>query len=129
VFSDFDELGRVVGSVAKVYEKQQIMRIVYCGSGEFGLPSLEAIVASEHNLCLVLTQPPHPAGRGRKSKPTAVASWAEKNTVSYHETDNINSPDMLGKIADFKPDLLVVIAFGQKIGDELICPNIGEPPP
>ena len=96
------------------------MRIVYCGSGEFGIPCLEAINASEHNLVRIFTQPPHPAGRGRKPKPTPVASWAEENKVSFQSAEDINSPDMLEKIANCKPDLLVVIAFGQKISDELI---------
>ena len=53
------------------------MNLVYLGSGEFGVPCLDALKASGHNLCLVVTQPANPAGRGRKPQPTPVAQWAD----------------------------------------------------
>jgi len=96
------------------------MRIVYCGSGEFGIPCLAALAGSSHSLEHIFTQPRHPAGRGRKPRPTAVARWADENSAGWSETEDINTDEMVRKIAEFKPDLLVVIAFGQKIGDDLI---------
>ncbi len=97
------------------------MNVVYLGSGEFGVPSLDALKASGHTLALVVTQPANPAGRGRKPQPTAVAQWAAAHDVPFAETDNVNSPEMLARIADCRPDVLVVIAFGQKIGPELVA--------
>ncbi len=96
------------------------MNIVYLGSGEFGLPCLDALQASRHNLALVVTQPASPAGRGRKLCPTPVAHWAEMHAVPFLESDNINAPEMLRQIADRRPDVIVVIACGQKIGRELV---------
>jgi methionyl-tRNA formyltransferase len=96
------------------------MKIVFLGSGRFGIDSLNALLGSEHTICRIFTQPPLPAGRGRKTRKTPVAEWAGRNSVPYIETDDINRPEMLRKIADCTPDLAVVIAFGQKISEELI---------
>ena len=96
------------------------MNIVYLGSGEFGVPSLDALAASRHHLALVVTQPASPAGRGRKLCPTPVAHWAEMHAVPFVESDNINTPEMVQRIADCRPDVIVVIACGQKIGRALV---------
>jgi len=97
------------------------MNIVFLGSGEFGIESLDALLRSEHELRFIVTQPPHPAGRGRKPSPTPVAHWANTHSIPFIETDNVNTPNVFEKIADYEPDLIVVIAFGQKIGNELIA--------
>jgi methionyl-tRNA formyltransferase len=96
------------------------MRIVYLGSGEFGLQCLNALAQSSHSLDFIVTQPPRQAGRGRKLTPTPVADWAKVHSVPFIETEDVNAPQILQKIAGYTPDLIVVIAFGQKIGDELI---------
>ncbi len=96
------------------------MKIVYLGSGEFGIECLNALVRSSHNLRLVVTQPPRAAGRGRKLQPTPVASWADAHLVPFIETADANAPQLLEKVVHYEPDLIVVIAFGQKIGAELI---------
>ncbi len=96
------------------------MNIVYLGSSEFGIECLNVLERSGHSLQFIVTQPPHPAGRGRKPSPTPVAHWANANSIPFVETDNVNTPGVIEKIADYKPDLIVVIAFGQKIGNELI---------
>ncbi|MHC4508228.1 MAG: methionyl-tRNA formyltransferase, partial [Planctomycetota bacterium] len=96
------------------------MRIVYLGSGEFGIKCLDALSGSEHHLRLIVTQPVNPAGRGRKPQPTPVARWADAHKIPFVETDNVNATDVIEPIARYEPDLIVVIAFGQKIGNELI---------
>ncbi len=96
------------------------MRIVYLGSGEFGIDCLNALAQSGHNLDFIVTQPPRQAGRGRKTTPTPVADWAKTHSAIFTETENVNTPQILQKIAGYKPDLIVVAAFGQKIGNELI---------
>ncbi len=96
------------------------MKIVYLGGGEFGIQSLDALAQSSHSLDFIATQPPRQAGRGRKPTPTPVADWANTHSVPFIETENVNAPEMLQKIAGYKPDLIVVAAFGQKIGNEMI---------
>ena len=97
------------------------MRIVYFGSSSFGLPCLEAIHQSEHELAGVFTQPARPAGRHRSHlTPTDVAQWCQQNHIDCTEAKNINTPDMVERVAACRADLLVVIAFGQKISQTVI---------
>jgi len=96
------------------------MNIVYLGSGEFGIECLNALADSHHSLDFIVTQPPRAAGRGRKARPTPVAVWAKTHSLPFIETDNVNAPKILEKIAAYKPQLIIVIAFGQKIGNQLI---------
>ena len=106
------------------------MKIVYLGSGEFGIQCLNVLAKSKHGLQFIVTQPPHPAGRGRKTRSTPVAVWANANSVPFIETEDVNTPDNIEKIADYQPDLIVSVAFGQKISNELIHlpPKGGFPP-
>ncbi len=96
------------------------MKIVYLGSGEFGIESLNALAGSSHSLRFIVTQPSHPAGRGRKPRPTPVARWANTYSTPFIETEDVNTPQVIEKVASYEPDLIVVIAFGRKIGNELI---------
>jgi len=96
------------------------MNIVYLGSGEFGIECLNALSNSGHPLRFIVTQPANPAGRGRKPNPTAVACWADAHSVPFIETGNVNAPDVVKTIAGYEPDLIVVIAFGQKVGKEVV---------
>jgi len=96
------------------------MKIVYLGSGEFGIDCLNALGQSSHSLELIVTGSAHPAGRGRKRQPTPVACWAETHSVPSIETEDVNAPEVIEKIAASQPQLIVAIAFGQKIGSDLI---------
>ncbi len=97
------------------------MNVVYLGSGEFGLPCLDALKASGHTLSLVVTQTAKPAGRGSKVQPTPVALWARERPVPFVETDNVNAPPVVQQIAACRPEVMVVIAFGQKVGPEVVA--------
>ncbi len=96
------------------------MKIVYLGSGQFGIPGLNALLDSKHSIGLIITQPQKSAGRGRKKAPTPIAKWAKENSIPFIETPDNTSPELIKKIADAEPELILVIAFGQKICNELI---------
>lgn len=97
------------------------MKVTFFGSGDIGIPCLEALKESPNELCGIFTQPARPAGRKRIPTPTPVANWARQNGVRCTESENINSPDMTEQIADCGGRLLVVIAFGQKISPEVVA--------
>ena len=97
------------------------MKITFFGSAEFAIPCLVALKHSPNDLAAVFTQPARPAGRKRKSTPTPVAIWANENSIATTEAENINSADMLEQVAACRSDLLVVIAFGQKISQEVVA--------
>jgi len=96
------------------------MRIVYIGSGEFGIASLKALLRSHQSLECVVTQPARPAGRGQKPRPTPTALWAIEHSIPHVEAGDINAPQVVAQIAEYKPQLIVVIAFGRMIGRQVI---------
>lgn len=97
------------------------MKIVFLGAGAFGIPALQALAASEHKVCAVITQPDKPAGRGKSLTPTPIATAAESLGLPILKTADANAPDILALIGALDPDCLVVIAFGQKLSPELLA--------
>ena len=90
------------------------LKILFAASGQFALPTLAALaVANEYRIVQVISQPDRPAGRGRHPQPTPISTFALEHNLPLLRTDNIN-------VEHLPPaDLLVVIAFGQKISPEL----------
>jgi methionyl-tRNA formyltransferase len=87
------------------------LRILFAGSGEFGLPTLQALLDADHRLMQIYSQPDRPAGRGRTLTPTPIAQFALDHSLPLVRTENLNAEPLP------PADLLVVIAFGQKISD------------
>jgi len=100
------------------------MKIVYFGSGEFGCPTLQWLVDSRHDILEIITQPDRPAGRGKKIQPTPIAQLAQNSHRDYRGIEDIKKQEFIEHIIDLKPEILLVIAFGQKVPDKLIqIPN------
>jgi methionyl-tRNA formyltransferase len=102
------------------------MRIVFAGSGTFGLPTLRALVEGGQEIVLAVTQPDRPAGRGRTVHAGQVKRFAAEQGVRLLQPQDINARGAVRSIRAVEPDLLLVIAFGQKIGPSLIsAPRYG----
>lgn len=95
------------------------MRVVYLGSGEFGLPTLEFLRA-QHEVVAVVSQPDKPAGRKRQLTPTPIAAWAAQQGLLIYRSENVNTPAFVEQMRDLRADAAVVVAFGQKLSPELI---------
>jgi methionyl-tRNA formyltransferase len=97
------------------------MRLVYFGSGAFGLPTLGAL-AGRHEIALVVTQPDRPAGRGGAVTPTPVAQWIAANRpgIPVIKPERVNEATVVARIRECRADAWVVIAFGQKLGRALL---------
>ena len=96
------------------------MKIVYIGSGQFGIECLNALEQSSHSLQFIVTGLPRPAGRGRKPRPTSVACWANDHSIAFMETILVNEPKTVETVAAYQPDLIIVIAFGYYVGKTLM---------
>ncbi len=95
------------------------LQVLFAGSGAFGQPTLEALVAN-HDVVRVYTQPDRPAGRGKKLTSTPIAAWAEEAELDVVRTERFNDEQLP------EADALVVIAFGQKISQEQAnAPRLG----
>ena len=91
------------------------MRVTLLASAGFARPALDALLAGGHEVS-VGTQPARPAGRGRSLRPTEIWSHAEELGLGARELEDVNDPDGLAWLTGTDPDLVVVVAFGQKLG-------------
>ena len=96
------------------------MKIVYLGSDAIGSPCLTQLAQSCHQVLSVITQPDRPAGRGRKSTPTAIRQLAQQLEIKTIAVEDVNIPQVLDQIRGLKPDLLITFAFNQKLGSDLL---------
>ncbi len=97
-------------------------RIVYFGSGAFGLPTLESL-HEQHQISLIVTQPDRKAGRGSKLTPTPIARWAQDHAPNLPilKPEKVNDPAVVESIRKVSADAWVVIAFGQYLGRSLLA--------
>lgn len=103
------------------------MRIVFAGTGEFGVPCLEALVASdEHFVLSVITQPDRPAGRAQKLLASPIKECALRHQLTVFQPEDVNSATSLSQIRYQKPDLMVVVAYGQILKKPILeLPELG----
>lgn len=97
------------------------MRIAFLGSGEFGLPTLRALT-QRHDVVGVVSQPDRPAGRGGKLTPTPISDWVRRESPSIPliRPEDVNQPDIVAAVHAWRPDAMVIIAFGQKLSPALL---------
>jgi methionyl-tRNA formyltransferase len=88
------------------------MRLAFAGTPEFAATALEAILAAGHEVCLVLTQPDRPAGRGMALQASPVKQLALKQGIPVHQPEKLRSEEARQPLVDAAPDVLVVAAFG-----------------
>jgi methionyl-tRNA formyltransferase len=90
------------------------MRIVFVGTGEIGLPTLQSLLRStEHRLAGVATQPDKPAGRRQELTPSPIKQALEKTAVPILQPKRIRSADATEQIRAWAPEVIVVMAYGQ----------------
>ncbi|MGB7158817.1 MAG: methionyl-tRNA formyltransferase [Tepidisphaeraceae bacterium] len=90
------------------------LQVIFAGSGEFGVPTLSALLDAGHQIVQVISQPDRPAGRGRGLTPTPISQFALDRGLPPLRTANINTEALP------PADVLVVIAFGQKIAPHVV---------
>jgi len=95
--------------------------ILFFGSPEFAVPSLEALVGAGRTPVLVVSQPARPAGRGRKRVEPPVADWAREHGLEVVQPASVSAPEFVEHVAAMAPDLAVVAAYGQIFPAELLA--------
>jgi methionyl-tRNA formyltransferase len=89
------------------------MLVAFLGNDRWSVPSLEALVASSHQVVTVVTRVPRPAGRGGKLRPTPVAEAASGLGLPLSEVETVKGGSGLEALEDGKPDVLAVVAYGE----------------
>ncbi|ACD82221.1 methionyl-tRNA formyltransferase [Candidatus Methylacidiphilum infernorum] len=104
-----------------------MMRVVFIGTGDFGVPSLEAIALDgRYTIPAVVTQADKPLGRQKEVIPSPIKRTALKHHIWVFQPENINSAGSIQQIQFLKPDLLVVCDYGQILSKAVLeIPSIG----
>src|SRR6476659_9736029 len=93
------------------------LRIVFIGTGEIGVPTLRALLNSEHEVVGIVTQPDKPVGREQRIEPPpikkALISTARSQGVPIFQPARIKDPQPIEEIRGLMPDAIVVVAYGQ----------------
>ena len=88
-------------------------KIIFMGTPEYAVASLHALLRGGHEVLAVVTQPDRPKGRSKKPFPPPVKQAALERELTLFQPENASDPGFCGAIRELRPDLLVVVAFGQ----------------
>lgn len=88
------------------------LKIVFMGTPEFAVPALRGLIASPHRVVAAYSQPPRPAGRGQKPRPSPVHRLAETEGVPVHTPLHFKSPESVAELKALGADIAVVAAYG-----------------
>ena len=102
------------------------LRVVFMGSPEFALPSLESILNAGHNVVGVYTQPPKEKGRGKQKQMTKVGQFALSQGLEVRTPPVLKNKQAIDKLISLKPDIIVVVAYGKILPSKLLyTPKFG----
>lgn len=88
------------------------MRVIFMGTPDFSVPVLDALVEAGHDVVAAYCQPPRPAGRGKKDRPSPVQARAEALGIEVRHPVSIKGPQELADFAALEADIAVVVAYG-----------------
>jgi len=98
-----------------------VKTVVFMGSPDFAVPTLEALVgAADFDVVCVVSQPDRPRGRGKKTLPTTVRARAESNGITTRQMSKATYKEVASELIDLAPDFLVVAAFGIILKPDLL---------
>ena len=96
------------------------MNIVFMGTPEFALPTLEKIHNSSHSILSVITQPDRPKGRGQKQVDSPIKKFALENNLPILQPATVNTKEFIASLLENRPDYIIVVAFGQILSETLL---------
>jgi len=102
------------------------MRVIFMGTPEFSVPVLDALVTAGHEIAAVYCQPPRPAGRGKKERPTPVHARAVELGLDVRHPVSLKGADAQAEFAALKADVAVVVAYGLILPQAVLdAPRLG----
>ena len=96
------------------------MKVVFMGTPDFAVGTLEEIVKAGHEVAAVVTQPDKPKGRGKTLMPTPVKEAALKYAIPVYQPLKVRAEEFVKVLEKIAPDIIVVAAFGQIISKEIL---------
>src|SRR5580658_9140120 len=96
------------------------MKLIFLGTPEFAVPTLDRIVAAGHQVAEVVTQPDRPKGRKQELTPSPVKAAALRHNLPVYQPERIRRPESVEHVRALAPDLMVVVGYGQIIPQVVI---------
>ena len=91
------------------------LNIVFMGTPEFSIPTLDILIKRKFNILTVYTQPPKKSKRGQKINPSAIEEFCRKNKIIFKNPSSLNNVEEFENFKKLSPDLVVVVAYGKII--------------
>ena len=100
------------------------MKVIFMGTPDFSVGTLEALVEAGHEVVLAVTQPDKPKGRGKEMQFTPVKECAMKYDIPVYQPRKVREPECIEQLRNYQADIMVVVAFGQILPKEILemCP-------
>ena len=95
-------------------------RIIFMGTPAFACPTLQTLLDRGENVVAVFTQPDRPKGRGQRLQPPPVKELAQQHAIPVYQPLKVRAPEVIDQIRALRPDLIVVVAFGQILPKALL---------
>ena len=96
------------------------MRVIFLGTPEFAVPTLDRMVAAGHSVSQVVTQPDRPKGRKQELTPSPVKAAAIRHAIPVYQPERIRRPEAMEHLRGLNPDVMVVVGYGQIIPQTII---------
>ena len=96
------------------------MKIIFMGTPDFSVGTLEALVEAGHEVVLAVTQPDKPKGRGKEMQFTPVKECAMKHGIPVFQPRRVREPECIEELRKYEADVMVVVAFGQILPKEIL---------
>ncbi len=96
------------------------LKLVFMGTPEFALPSLDLLHLSAHSIEALVAPPDKPFGRGRKIRYAPTKQWAQRQSIKLVQPDDLNEVKFIKAIRALQPDLIITVAFGRILSSELL---------
>ena len=102
------------------------LKIVFMGTPDFALISLDKLIKNGYIINTVITQPDRPKGRGKKVQQPPVKELALKAGIDVLQPERVKDPEFIKALKDLRPDIIIVVAYGQILPEEIIkMPPLG----
>ena len=96
------------------------MKVIFMGTPDFSVGTLEALVAAGHEVVLAVTQPDKPKGRGKEMQYTPVKECALKYNIPVYQPRRVREPECIEELRKYEADIMVVVAFGQILPKDIL---------
>jgi methionyl-tRNA formyltransferase len=102
------------------------MNLIFCGTPQFAVPTLEKLVAEKFSIQLVITNPDEPRGRGHKVQPSPVKEAAVKHGLAVYQPAKVKTDETREYLSQYHPDAIVIVAYGHIVPQWMIdLPPLG----